>query len=279
MTDSESFVFVLRGNWKLEINNKFQMKRGKVYQDRGLFPFHICYNIDELTQGVDEMTKKIKIAIDGPAAAGKSTIAKITAEKLGYTYIDTGAMYRALTHKALQMSIDIKDGKSLEKLLREMKITLVPLGKTQAVMVNDQDVSEEIRSRQVTSAVSAVATHSGVRELMVEKQRILGEDAGVVMDGRDIGTHVLPNAELKIFMTASVEERAIRRHMENEKRGIVSSIEQLELEISERDRADSERKVSPLKQAEDAVLIDTTSMSIDEVAEKISRLAEKRLGR
>ena len=145
--------------------------------------------------------------------------------------------------------------------------------------MDGEDVSEEIRSQKVTAAVSAVAAHQGVRELMVEKQRILVTRSGVVMDGRDIGTHVLPNAELKIFMTASVEERAIRRHLENEKRGIVSSLEQLKTEISERDRADSEREVSPLRQAEDAVLIDTTSMSIEEVAEKISHLAEKRISR
>lgn len=224
------------------------------------------------------MEKKIKIAIDGPAAAGKSTIAKMTAEKLGYTYIDTGAMYRALTHKALQMSIDSKDGKSLEQLLRKTDIVLVPNGKRQAVIVDGEDVSEAIRSQQVTAAVSSVAAHNKVRELMVEKQRALGDGTGVVMDGRDIGTHVLPHAELKIFMTASVEERAARRYLENKKRGIVSSLEQLEQEISERDRADSEREVSPLKQAKDAVLIDTTAMSVVEVAEEISRLAEERLG-
>ena len=223
--------------------------------------------------------RKIKIAIDGPAAAGKSTIAKITAEKLGYTYIDTGAMYRALTHKALQIGINTNDGKSLVELLRKLEITLSPTSGPQSVLVNGQDVSEEIRSRQVTAAVSSVASHSGVRELMVEKQRILGEDMGVVMDGRDIGTRVMPNAELKIFMTASVEERAIRRHMENEKRGIVSSLVELKLEISERDRADSERLESPLKKAEDAILIDTTSMSIEQVSEKIRQLAEERLNK
>lgn len=225
------------------------------------------------------MSKGIKIAIDGPAAAGKSTIAKITAEKLGYTYIDTGAMYRALTHKALQLDIDINDGTTLEKLLQNTTIILKPGNGGQAVFVDGKDVSEEIRSRNVTSNVSAVAAHESVRELMVEKQRILGDEAGVVMDGRDIGTHVLPNAELKIFMTASVEERANRRHLENEKRGIISSLEQLKTEISERDRADSEREVAPLRQAEDAVLIDTTAMSIEEVADKISHLAEKRKSR
>ena len=170
--------------------------------------------------GVDEMAIKIKIAIDGPAAAGKSTIAKMTAEKLGYTYIDTGAMYRALTHKALVDNIDTNDGEELENLLEETEIVLKPSNNGQAVIVDGKDVSEEIRSQQVTATVSAVAAHTGVRQLMVDKQRQLANGAGVVMDGRDIGTAVLPDAELKIFMTASVEERAMRRHIENEKRGI-----------------------------------------------------------
>lgn len=221
--------------------------------------------------------KTIKIAIDGPAAAGKSTIAKMTAEKLGYTYIDTGAMYRALTHKALQMNIDINDEESLKKLLNSIEISLKPSGNTQLVFIDGFDVTEEIRSREVTSAVSSVATHFKVRELMVTKQRVFAEGVGVVMDGRDIGTHVLPNAELKIFMTASVDERASRRHLENKKRGIDSSLEQLKNEISERDQADMKRKASPLKMAEDALLIDTTAMLIEEVAEKIKKLAEERL--
>ncbi|MFJ7933434.1 (d)CMP kinase [Sporosarcina sp. NPDC096371] len=219
----------------------------------------------------------IKIAIDGPAAAGKSTIAKMTAEKLGYTYIDTGAMYRALTHKALSQSIDTTNGEELKSLLQETEIVLLPSKEGQAVIVDGMDVSEEIRSQQVTAHVSAVAIHTGVRELMVEKQRQLAEGMGVVMDGRDIGTAVLPNAELKIFMTASVEERAMRRHIENSRRGMISSLDNLKVEISERDRVDSEREVSPLRQAEDAVLIDTTSMSIEDVANQISELAEKRL--
>ncbi len=223
------------------------------------------------------MTIGIKIAIDGPAAAGKSTIAKITAGKLGYTYIDTGAMYRALTHKALVCNINTSDGEELEQLLRETEIVLMPSANGQAVIVDGHDVSEDIRSQMVTANVSAVATHMGVRQLMVDKQRLLAEGTGVVMDGRDIGTAVLPNAELKIFMTASVEERAMRRHIENDKRGFTTSLEQLKAEIAERDRVDSEREVSPLRQAEDAVLIDTTAMTIADVAEKISQLAEKRM--
>ena len=221
----------------------------------------------------------IQIAIDGPAAAGKSTIAKIAAGKLGYTYIDTGAMYRALTHKALKLGIHINDGKKLEDLLCETTIELLPRVEGQTVLLDGKDVTDEIRTTAVTNSVSAVATHSGVRKLMVEKQRNLSNKAGIVMDGRDIGTAVLPDAELKVFMTASVEERAGRRHIENSKRGINSSLEQLKSEISERDRADTERVSSPLRQAEDAIFIDTTSMSIDEVAEMISQLAKERLNK
>ena len=223
------------------------------------------------------MALEIKIAIDGPAAAGKSTIAKITAEKLGYTYIDTGAMYRALTHKALDSDINTSNGEQLEELLAQTEIVLIPSSEGQAVIVDGCDVSDDIRSERVTAAVSAVATHNGVRQLMVDKQRELAEGLGVVMDGRDIGTAVLPDAELKIFMTASVEERAMRRHIENETRGFTTTLEQLKAEISERDRADTEREVSPLRQAEDAILLDTTSLSIEEAARVISELAEKRM--
>ncbi|MDS9470807.1 (d)CMP kinase [Sporosarcina pasteurii] len=225
------------------------------------------------------MLDRLKIAIDGPAAAGKSTIAKITAEKLGYTYIDTGAMYRALTYKALKESIDINDGEALGELLEQTEILLVPLENGQAVKLDGVDVSEAIRTAEVTAAVSQVSAHNQVRELMVEKQRNLGRQSGVVMDGRDIGTHVLPNAELKVFMTASVEERALRRYEENKKRGIHSSLEALQEEIRKRDEADSNREVSPLKRADDAILLDTTSMNIEEVAREISRLAKERLAK
>lgn len=223
------------------------------------------------------MLKELKIAIDGPAAAGKSTIAKITAEKLRYTYIDTGAMYRALTYKALEKRIDINNGRALGELLNDIKIVLVPKEDGQVVKVDDIDVSDAIRSSEVTAAVSKVAAHEEVRLLMVKKQRMLANESGVVMDGRDIGTHVLPNAELKIFMTASVEERALRRYAENKARGIETPLETLKKEIRDRDDADSNRAVSPLKQAEDAILLDTTSMTIEEVAKEISRLAKERL--
>ena len=222
------------------------------------------------------MDKGIQIAIDGPAAAGKSTIAKITATKLGYTYIDTGAMYRALTYKALEEHIDVYDDDALTRLLERIDIELTPTEEGQIVRVDGEDITEAIRSQEVTSNVSATAAQPHVRELMVEKQRLLANSKGVVMDGRDIGTAVLPNAELKIFMTASVEERAERRFAENTKRGINRSMDELCQDIADRDKADTERIASPLKQASDAVFIDTTSMSIEQVADEIIQHAEER---
>lgn len=225
------------------------------------------------------MLKGICIAIDGPAAAGKSTIAKKVAQKLRYTYIDTGAMYRALTHKAIQAGIDMDSDDDLAKLLEETEILLIPENGGQSIWIDGVNSSDEIRSREVTAAVSKVAAHSTVRRMMVDKQRELANVSGVVMDGRDIGTAVLPDADLKIFMTASVDERAERRFQENEKRGIHSSLSRLKEEIEERDRADSEREVSPLMKAEDAILVDTTSMSIEEVVDKLIEHAEMRMER
>ncbi|WP_432355104.1 (d)CMP kinase [Sporosarcina sp. A2] len=222
------------------------------------------------------MDNGIQIAIDGPAAAGKSTIAKITASKLGYTYIDTGAMYRALTYKALEEHIDVYNDDALVSLLEGIVIDLLPSEEGQIVRVNGEDITEAIRSQEVTSNVSATAAQPRVRKMMVEKQRLLATTKGVVMDGRDIGTAVLPDAELKIFMTASVEERAARRFAENNTRGIHRSMEELCQDIATRDKADTERKASPLKQASDAVFIDTTSMTIEEVADTIIQHAEKR---
>lgn len=223
------------------------------------------------------MTKQIQIAIDGPAAAGKSTIAKKTAELLGYTYVDTGAMYRAITYKAIQLNIDLQDGENLTKLLQETSIELKPSPEGQLVFLDNQEVTEEIRSKEVTGSVSIVAAHANLRKEMVLRQVEMGKHGGIVMDGRDIGTHVLTNAELKIFMSASVEERARRRFIENAKRGINTSLEELMAEIALRDKLDSEREASPLIQADDAIFIDTTSLSIDEVSEKIMKLATERM--
>ena len=223
------------------------------------------------------MAKNIQIAIDGPAGAGKSTIAKIVAEKLGYTYIDTGAMYRAVTYKALRTGIQLENAEALETMLRATDIRLQPSNEGQLVFLDGEDVSSPIRSNEVTANVSQVAAHANIRAILVAMQQALAAQGAVVMDGRDIATHVLPEAELKIFMSASVEERARRRQIDNEKRGIPSTFESLVEEIALRDKKDSEREASPLIQAEDALLLDTTELSIDEAAEAILRLAEEKM--
>lgn len=224
------------------------------------------------------MRKNICIAIDGPAAAGKSTVAKIIAKRLSYLYIDTGAMYRALTYLALQQGIALDDEQALISLLKNTYIDLKPSEQGQLVFVNGEDVTNVIRSEEVTNAVSLVAKHPLVREEMVARQRALAKNGGVVMDGRDIGTYVLPDAEVKIFLKASVEERAKRRHAENIARGFPSDLETLKKEIARRDRIDSEREVAPLKKAEDAIEIDTTSLSIEEVVDRIMEIVDERIG-
>ncbi|RDW19336.1 cytidylate kinase [Oceanobacillus arenosus] len=220
-------------------------------------------------------SKKIAIAIDGPAAAGKSTVAKIVAEELSYIYIDTGAMYRALTLKALNHHIDLEDETALVELLLHTKIELQKNGKNQIVLLDEQDVTIDVRSQHVTNNVSYVAKLPAIREELVNRQQQLASHRGVVMDGRDIGTRVLPDAEVKIYLIATVEERAKRRYEENKRRGIPSSMEQLIKEIEERDRIDSERDASPLVKAENAIEVDTTAMSINEVAQFILDAASK----
>ena len=222
------------------------------------------------------MMEKIQIAIDGPAGAGKSTIAKIVAEALNFTYIDTGAMYRAVTYKGINENIQLHDAEALEKMLRTTTITLKPSEQGQLVFVDGENVSEAIRSNEVTSNVSQVAAHANIREILVAMQQQLAANGGVVMDGRDIATHVLKEAELKIFMSATVEERAHRRYLDNERRGIPSTIESLQEEIALRDKLDSEREASPLIQAEDALFLDTTNLSIDEAAQAILKLAHEK---
>lgn len=223
------------------------------------------------------MEKTIKIAIDGPASAGKSTVAKIVAVELGYIYCDTGAMYRALTYQALEKNIAVTDEEQLVKLLKEMTISFQPNGDNQKVFVNGQEVTEAIRLPNVTNLVSAVSAHGEVRAELVKRQQEIASHGGVVMDGRDIGTAVLPTAEVKIFLVASVAERAQRRYKENMSKGIETSLDVLQQEIAERDYKDSHREVSPLIQAEDAILLDTTSLSIEQVAEKIRQIIQTKL--
>jgi len=221
--------------------------------------------------------KKISVAIDGPAAAGKSTVAKIIAEDYSYIYIDTGAMYRALTYIALQENVDCKNEQKVADVLSRIKIELFPSEVGQIVKVNSEDVTEVIRTNEVTNHVSYVAMHPLVREEMLKRQRQLASQGGVVMDGRDIGTHVLPDAELKVFLRASVEERAKRRHDENLKKGFDSDLDKLKQEIANRDKLDSEREVAPLRKAEDAIELDTTALSIQQVVKKIEDYIEERL--
>jgi len=223
------------------------------------------------------MNKKISVAIDGPAAAGKSTVAKVIARKLSYIYIDTGAMYRALTLKALRHHINIENEEELYQLLLRTTIELKQGEARQTVLLDSVDVTEEIRSQEVTNNVSVVSTHKRIREEMVKRQQSFAANGGVVMDGRDIGTHVLPNAEVKVFLLASVEERALRRHKENLEKGFESNLEQLKKEIERRDQIDSERENAPLRQAKDAVVIDTTSLSIEDVVDRIMMLIKERV--
>lgn len=218
----------------------------------------------------------MNIAIDGPAGAGKSTVAKMVAEELSYIYIDTGAMYRAITYKALQNNVDVNDDLKLGELLSETDIELINKGGLQRILLDGIDVSEEIRADNVTNRVSYVAKHQGIRKEMVKRQQQLAEKGGTVMDGRDIGTHVLPDAGLKVFLTASVEERARRRHEEHLSKGQPSDFERLKIEIAQRDKIDSEREIAPLQKAEDAVEVNSTSMTIEEVVQTILLLVKER---
>lgn len=217
------------------------------------------------------------IAIDGPAAAGKSTVAKKIANQLNYVYIDTGAMYRAITLAANINGIDYEDELNLAKLTKNTSITFKQNDGIQQVFINNKDVTLDIRNQDVTNNVSTVAKHQKVREILVEKQRELAQNKHVVMDGRDIGSHVLPNADLKLFLVASVEERAKRRHEENLANGFESNLDQLKEEIRKRDQIDSEREVSPLVKAEDAIEVDTTNMNIDEVTNYILSIISNKM--
>ena len=218
---------------------------------------------------------KLQIAIDGPASAGKSTVAKLVAKKLGYVYCDTGAMYRATTYAAKENHVAYDDDQGLKEMLEKTEIKFVPAEPEQKVFVNETEVTKTIRLPEIANNVSTVSAQKSVRADLTERQRIIAEQGGIVMDGRDIGTTVLPNAEVKIFLVASVHERAVRRFKENVEKGIDTPLDVLEKEIEERDYKDSHRKISPLTQAKDAVLVDTTSLSIDEVVAKIMEIIEK----
>ncbi len=222
------------------------------------------------------MEKGLQVAIDGPASSGKSTVAKIIAKRFGYVYCDTGAMYRSVTWAALENGIDVSDTKQVIDLARRIKITFEPGQPDQRVFVDGHEVTKDIRTEKIAANVSAVAAIPEVRARMVEQQRQIAQAGGIVMDGRDIGTTVLPDAQVKVFLVASAHERARRRYEENLQKGLATqSLDELEAAIKLRDQKDSTRKVSPLTQAKDAILIDTTSLTIDQVVDEISALIKK----
>ncbi|GKU79565.1 (d)CMP kinase [Paenibacillus sp. L3-i20] len=224
----------------------------------------------------DGDSDRINIAIDGPAGAGKSTVARMVAGQLGYVYIDTGAMYRAVTLSAQRLSITAEQDDNLAEMLESLQIRLAPGESGQSIFVNDEDVTALIRSRDVTRQVSYFAASGIVRQVLSTMQREFAIRKGVVMDGRDIGTHVLPDAEVKVFLTASVEERALRRYKELSDDNIIS-LKQLEAEIAERDQLDEQRDISPLIRALDAIELDSSGMTILEVVETIVKLSRTKL--
>lgn len=226
---------------------------------------------------------KLTIAIDGPAGSGKSSVAKRAAQVLGYLYLDSGAMYRALALKGLQNKTDSGDEKGMEELARRTHIELRPPTKEQEaagsknqVMLDGEEVTQAIRTAEVAQAASRLATIAGVRQILVAEQQRAGAGGGVVMEGRDIGTVVFPRAELKIFLEASPEVRAERRWKEHQEKGEAVRLAQVLEEVHERDRRDRERSVSPLVRAADAVLVDNTAMDVEETARLVVMLARER---
>ena len=206
--------------------------------------------------------KKLVIAIDGPAASGKSTTARLVAEKLSYLHVDTGAMYRAITAKVLRSGIALDDTEKIQSLLKTTRVELRRGGTAVRVFLDGDDVMEQMRTPEVTRSVSAVSRLRQVREVMVREQRRMGEAGGIVLEGRDIGTVVFPNADLKIFMVADIEARARRRQRELSPAESAPGLDLLKKEIEERDRLDSTRDESPLKKADDAIVLDTSRLTI-----------------
>ena len=220
--------------------------------------------------------KTLVIAIDGPAASGKSTTARLLGLKLGLLPIDTGAMYRAITLKILRENVSPNESGKIEEILKESKIEQRVVNGEIKTYLNGEDVTEEIRKPKVSSLVSTISALPSVRKKLVEIQRQLSEKGGVVVEGRDIGTVVLPNADLKVFMTASLKERARRRFLELKEKGIHTSIEKIMEEIKRRDEIDSKRDLSPLRPADDAMILDTTNLTINDQVNTIIKEIKRR---
>lgn len=215
------------------------------------------------------------IAIDGPAGAGKSTIAKMAAKKLDFIYVDTGAMYRAMALYFLRREIDAKDEKKIAEACEHINVTIAYQEGEQQVLLNGENVNAFIRTEEVSMMTSNTSKYPAVREKLLYLQRELAAANNVIMDGRDIGTCVLPDAELKIYLTASASERAKRRYLEQKECGVESDLAQIERDIIARDEQDMNREIAPLKQADDAIYLDTSDMTIEEVVTKIVSLVQK----
>ena len=222
-------------------------------------------------------TKKIAIAIDGPAGAGKSSISKVVANELGYLYIDTGAMYRGVTWAVLDSHVDVNNQKEVEALLPSLDLTLEPTASACKVYVKGQDVTDLIRQQQINENVSTIASYKGVREYLVERQQAMAAVGGVILDGRDIGSVVLPNAELKIYLTASVDARAKRRWLEVQGTSNEQPLEDIKKNVESRDEMDKNRDESPLVCVEDAIVVDSSNMTSDETVEHILHLVQERI--
>lgn len=222
-------------------------------------------------------TKKIAIAIDGPAGAGKSSISKVVANELGYLYIDTGAMYRGVTWAVLDSHVNVKNQKDVEALLPSLDLTLEPTANACKVFVKGQDVTDLIRQQQINENVSTIASYKGVREYLVERQQAMASVGGVILDGRDIGSVVLPNAELKIYLTASVDARAKRRWLEVQGTSNEQSLEDIKNNVESRDEMDKNRDESPLVCVDDAIVVDSSNMTFDETVEHILHLVQERI--
>lgn len=219
----------------------------------------------------------VNIAIDGPAGAGKSTVAKGLAKKLGFIYVDTGALYRAIGVFAIRKGVNTKDADGVSALLGDIKVELKFVDGAQRVFLNDEDVSEAIRTPDASMAASNVSAIPAVRAFLLELQRDIAKKNNCLMDGRDIGTVVLPDAQIKIFMTADVEERATRRYKELQEKGINDSYEQVLKEMKERDFQDSNRPIAPLKPAEDSMIFDSTGLTLQESVDRLTALIGERL--
>lgn len=221
--------------------------------------------------------KAINIAIDGPAGAGKSTVAKGVAKKLGYIYVDTGALYRAIGVYALRNGIDTKDAEGVGAVLKDINVELKFVDGVQKVFLCGEDVSVDIRTPEASMAASNVSAIPAVRAFLLDLQRDIAKKNNCLMDGRDIGTVVLPDAQIKIFMTADVEERAMRRYRELQEKGINDSYEQVLTEMKERDYQDSNRPIAPLKPAEDSVIFDSTGHTLEQSVEELSALIGEKI--